>query len=111
MTVTGPAAAPAGAMVLSQGAGALPRGAAAVAEAQQDLEAIRVRLEGLVAALAGRWVGAGGSAFLAFHQAWSERQRTITQALAEFEATLLAVDRDLAATDAAQATVFGRSGS
>lgn len=103
---TGPA--PAAADQLVQGAGTLARAATLVADAEADLEAIRRRLDAQVAGLAGRWTGAGGSAFFALHRAWTDRQRAIVQALHQLDAALVATARDTTAVDQLQAGGYAR---
>ena len=63
-------------------------------------------LEGQIAGLRGRWAGAGGQAFFALHQAWTEKQKLVVRALDEFEASLLGTQRDVTSTDDTQAAGF-----
>ncbi len=62
-------------------------------------------------ALRGGWAGAGGQAFFALHQAWTEKQRVIVSALDEFEAALTRTERDNLATDEAQSATYQRTAS
>lgn len=88
------------------GAGALTGASRLVAQARQDFDRMSRDLEAQVASVRGLWAGAGGQAFFGLHQAWDDRQRRVVAALDDFEASLLGTDRDLAATDDAQATTF-----
>jgi len=84
----------------------LTRAAGLVTQAKQDFDALSKALDGQIAAVQGRWVGAGGRAFFALHQAWSERQLRITRALDDFEAALVATERDFVDTDTAQSATY-----
>ena len=53
--------------------------------AKVDLDRISSRLDGQIQGLRGRWQGAGGTAFFTLHQAWTDKQRIIVQALDAFE--------------------------
>jgi WXG100 family type VII secretion target len=88
------------------GAGALTGASRLVAGARQDFDRMGRDLGSQVAGLRGRWAGSGGQAFFGLHQAWDDRQRRVVAALDDFEASLRGTDRDLAATDDAQATTF-----
>jgi uncharacterized protein YukE len=94
--------------VMGQGEGTLSRAGAVVAEARAELDGLTQRLDAQLGGLGARWQGAGGSAFLALHRAWSERQRTITGSLTGFEAALSATERDNFRTDLAQAAAYRR---
>ena len=96
---------------MGQGAGTLGRGAARVAEAKVDLDRISSRLDSQIQGLRGRWLGSGGTAFFALHQAWTEKQRIIVQALDEFESALTNTERDNVATDEAQSARYARTTS
>jgi WXG100 family type VII secretion target len=89
---------------MGQGAGTLTRAAGLVSEAKRDFDALSVRLEGQITGMAGQWVGAGGSAFQALQAAWTERQRVITRALDEFEASLRSTEKDFMSTDDQQSS-------
>jgi WXG100 family type VII secretion target len=96
---------------MGQGEGTLGKGAGLVAVAKVDLDRISSRLDGQIQGLRGRWQGAGGTAFFTFHQAWTEKQRTIVQALDSFESALNRTERDNVATDEAQSAAYARTTS
>jgi uncharacterized protein YukE len=91
MTTTAP--------VLGQSDGALGRAAALVADARADFERSARLLDAQIAALHGRWGGAGGSAFFVLHQAWHDRQHTVVAALERFRASLIETERDNTVVD------------
>ncbi|MBB3042520.1 WXG100 family type VII secretion target [Nocardioides soli] len=95
-----------GAAEMGQGEGTLTKAAALVAAAKQDFDGLSKALEGRISSLQGRWAGAGGTAFLALHRAWTDRQRVITGALDEFEASLTATEKDNLDTDQAQSAAY-----
>lgn len=88
------------------GEGTLARAADLVASAHQDLDAMGATLTTRIEGLQGRWQGAGGQAFFALHAAWTQRQRAVTSALADFEQSLRSTQRDNQATDADRAGHF-----
>lgn len=92
---------------MRMGEGTLGRAAQLVADARTDFDRLGADLDGRIADLRGRWAGAGGEAFFVLQQAWAEKQRTVVAALDGFEASLLATQRDVSGTDAAQAAAFG----
>lgn len=94
---------------MGQSERALTRAAAMVAEARKDFDGFSSRLDTQIGGLEGRWTGAGGRAFLSLHRAWTEKQRTITNALDEFEASLVSTERDNASTDEAQSANYHRT--
>ena len=96
---------------MGQDEGTLGKGAGLVAVARVDLDRISSRLDGQIQALRGRWQGAGGTAFFALHQAWTEKQRTIVSALDSFEMALTGTERDNVATDQAQSAAYARTTS
>jgi WXG100 family type VII secretion target len=96
---------------MGQGEGTLGRGAGLVAVAKVDLDRISSRLDAQIQGLRGRWQGAGGTAFFTLHRAWTDRQRTIVQALDSFERALVATERDNVATDEAQSATYARTTS
>jgi WXG100 family type VII secretion target len=96
---------------MGQGQGVLSKGAALVGDAKADLDSMSTTLDGQVQGLRGRWLGAGGTAFFALHQAWTEKQRAIVQALDEFECALRSTERDNVATDEAQSANYVRTTS
>lgn len=91
--------APGAASLIAQEDGALDRAAALVTSAQTDLQALTRRLDGQVQGLRSGWVGAGGTAFFALHQAWTSRQERVVAALSDLEAALRTTARESAATD------------
>lgn len=97
-----------GAPEMGQGEGTLSRAAGLVAEAKADFDSLSNNLSGQISGLQGRWAGAGGSAFFALHQAWTDKQRVITTALNEFEASLTSTERDNMATDDTQSSNYNR---
>lgn len=98
----------AGAPEMGQGEGTLTRAAGLVADAKADFDTLSNNLSGQIAGLQGKWAGAGGTAFFALHQAWSDKQRVITRALNEFEASLTSTERDNMATDDTQSSNYNR---
>ncbi|MGY2700819.1 hypothetical protein [Nocardioides sp. HB32] len=49
-----------------------------------------------------------GARFFALHQAWTEKQTVITNALNEFEASLTSTERDNMSTDETQSSSYNR---
>lgn len=94
---------------MGMGEGTLSRAAGLVAQARQDFDRLSGRLEGQVAALHGRWTGAGGQAFFRLHQTWAEKQRVIVGALDDFERSLVGTEKDALRTDDTQAGSYTRS--
>lgn len=92
-----------------QGEGVLGRAAAVVAGARVDLDQLTRDLDHRLQGLQGRWQGAGGSAFFALQRAWVDKQRVITGALDEFEASLRRTEKDNLATDDAQSAALSRT--
>jgi len=80
----------------------LSRAAGMVATARADFTRDAANLENQINGLRGRWQGAGGQAFFALHQAWTEKQRVIVSALDEFENSLRSTERDNVSTDETQ---------
>ena len=97
-----------GAAEMGQGEGTLTRAAGLVAEAKQDFDSMSKTLEGQIAGVQGKWAGAGGTAFFSLHQAWNEKQRVITNALNEFQASLTSTEKDNVNTDQAQSSTYSR---
>lgn len=97
-----------------QGDGTLTHAAGLVTDARTDFTACSARLDGQIAAVRGRWGGQGAQAFFILHQAWTEKQRTIVDALDDFAASLTSTERDNTATDdgigASYALLRGRLG-
>ena len=77
----------------------LSRAAGMVTAAKADFIRDAANLENQINGLRGRWQGAGGNAFFALHQAWTEKQRIILAALDEFDQALRSTERDNVATD------------
>lgn len=91
-----------------QGEGTLTRAAGLVSDAKVEFDQIAGRLTDQIAAVQGQWGGAGASAFFVLHQAWTEKQKVITDALNEFENSLGVTERDNVSTDESQGSNFGR---
>lgn len=96
---------------MGQGEGTLTKAAGLVADAKADFDRLSSKLDGQIQGLRGRWAGAGGQAFFALHQAWTEKQRVIVGALNEFEAALTSTEKDNLATDEAQSAHYTRTAS
>ena len=94
---------------MGQGEKTLSRAAGMVADAKSDFDGMSRRLDGQIANLRGKWAGAGGTAFFALHQAWTEKQGVIVNALNEFEASLQSTERDNTDTDEAQSANYNRT--
>jgi len=80
-----------------------------VAHARGDFECYNRELVQHIDSARALWTGQGATAFEALGHAWSERQRTITDALDGFEAALLSIERDNVGTDDAQSSAFARN--
>lgn len=93
---------------MGQGERTLTRAAGLVADARADFDTLSKSLEQQILAQQGKWVGAGGAAFFTLHQAWTDRQRVITSALNEFEASLTSTERDNMSTDETQSSNYNR---
>jgi uncharacterized protein YukE len=91
---------------MGQAHGALSTAAGMVAGAKADFDQLDRELVGHLEAAQALWTGRGGAAFLSLGRAWTERQRTIVGALADFEASLRSTERDNVATDDAQSAAF-----
>lgn len=94
---------------MGMGEGTLTKAAGLVAEAKQDFDRLSGKLDGQIAGLHGKWAGAGGQAFFALHQAWTEKQKVIVSALNEFEASLVGTEKDTMRTDDTQASNYNRN--
>ena len=94
---------------MGMGDGTLGKAAGLVAEARKDFDRLSGRLEGQIAALQGKWAGAGGQAFFTLHRAWTEKQTVIVRALSEFECSLVDTEKDATSTDETQATNYTRN--
>ena len=97
-----------GAPEMGQGEGTLTKAAAMVVEARQDFQTLSNTLDGQIAGVQGKWAGAGGSAFFALHQAWTQKQAVITNALNEFEASLTSTEKDNVNTDESQSSNYSK---
>jgi WXG100 family type VII secretion target len=97
-----------GAPEMGQGEKTLTRAAGLVADAKQDFDGLSKALEGKITGLQGKWAGQGGQAFFSLHQAWTEKQRVITNALNEFEASLTSTEKDNLNTDETQSSNYNR---
>jgi len=82
-----------------QGEATLSRAAGMVSDAHHDFNALASKLSGQLDALTKQWVGQGGQAFFQLHQAWNEKQRTIVDALNDFEASLRSTETLNVSTD------------
>jgi WXG100 family type VII secretion target len=89
-----------------QGERTLSQAAGMVADAKRDFDSAAKKLDGQIQGLRSQWVGQGGTAFFLLHQAWTERQQIIVNALNEFEASLLSTERDNIGTDETQSSAF-----
>ena len=85
-----------------QGEKTLSKAAGMVQAAKADFDKLSKNLDGQIQGLQGKWVGSGGQAFFALHQAWTEKQRTIVNALNEFEQSLQSTEKDNTSTDDSQ---------
>lgn len=94
---------------MRQGDRTLTRAAGLVAAARTDFDGFSRRLTGQIDGLRGRWQGAGGAAFFMLHEAWTEKQRRITDALTAFEASLTSTERDNVTTDDTQSATYHRT--
>jgi uncharacterized protein YukE len=94
---------------MGQGIETLSRAAGMVEHARRDFECYNRELVQHIESARTSWIGQGARAFEALGHAWSERQRTITDALDGFEAALLSIEKDNVGTDDAQSSAFARS--
>jgi WXG100 family type VII secretion target len=97
-----------GAPEMGQGERTLTRAAGLVTQAKQDFDSLSKALDGQIAGLQGKWAGAGGAAFFTLHQAWTEKQTVITNALNDFEASLTSTERDNMSTDDTQSSNYNK---
>ena len=91
---------------MGMGEGTLSKAAGMVSTARQDFHQLSGQLDGQIAGLKGKWEGAGGQAFFILHQAWTEKQKVVVDALNEFEASLRGTEKDATNTDDTQAANF-----
>ena len=94
---------------MGQGVGTLSKAAVLVAGAKVDFDHMNNKLEAQIQGLRGAWRGAGGRAFFTLHQAWTEKQKAIVQALDEFESALASTELDNISTDEAQSANYNRT--
>ena len=73
---------------MGMGEGTLTKAAGMVSTARQDFHKLSGELDGQINDLKGKWAGAGGQAFFILHQAWTDKQKLVVEALNEFEASL-----------------------
>lgn len=88
--------------------GVLTRAAGMVADARTDFLGYSNRLSGQIAGVQGKWGGAGATAFFTLHQAWTEKQKVIVDALNEFESSLTATERDNVDVDEQQGAGYSQ---
>ena len=98
-----------GASEFGQGEKSLTKAATLVADAKKDFDTYAKQLDDQISALKGKWVGQGGSAFFTLHQAWTEKQTVIVQALNEFESSLVSTEHDNVSTDETQSSNYVRT--
>lgn len=91
-----------------QGEGTLSRAAGLVTEARGDFDRIAGKLTDQIAAVQGKWGGAGAEAFFALNAAWTEKQQVIVSALDEFSNSLGVTERDNVSTDEEQGGNYSR---
>ena len=89
----------------------LSRAAGMVATAKSDFDRLSATLSDNLVAQQAKWQGQGGRAFTNLHQAWTEKQNRIVQALNEFEAALTSTERDNINTDQAQSDFMAKNHS
>jgi WXG100 family type VII secretion target len=89
---------------MKAGTNTLQTAAGMVATAKGDFDKLSSNLSNQILSYQSQWVGQGGSAFFALHQAWTEKQNRIVNALNEFENALTQTQRDNTNTDEAQHT-------
>lgn len=94
-----------------QGEGTLTRASGMVSDARADFMTISSKLTDQIAAVQGKWGGQGASAFFVLHQAWSEKQKVIVDALDEFANSLTTTEKDNTSTDDTQGSNYGRLNS
>jgi uncharacterized protein YukE len=89
----------------------LSRAAGMVTTAKSDFDRLSATLSDGLIAQQSKWQGQGGRAFTNLHQAWTEKQNRIVQALNEFEASLTSTERDNTNTDQAQSDFMAKNHS
>ncbi|WP_170285949.1 WXG100 family type VII secretion target [Nocardioides rubriscoriae] len=91
-----------------QGQATLSKAAGLVTDAKADFIKESDTLSGQIADMQGKWVGQGASAFFVLHQTWTEKQRTILNALDEFAQSLQKTEQVNMTNDDEQNAVFAR---
>jgi uncharacterized protein YukE len=94
---------------MGQGQGTLSTAAGMVADAKHDFDRLNNELVQHIEAAKTKWAGQGGTAFNSLGHAWSEKQRTITNALNQFEASLRGTEKDNTTTDDTQSSTLTRT--
>jgi WXG100 family type VII secretion target len=89
----------------------LSRAAGMVTTARSDFDRLSRTLSDNITAQQSKWQGQGGRAFFNLHQAWTEKQNRIVQALNEFEAALTSTERDNINTDQTQSDFMNKNHS
>ena len=89
----------------------LSRAASMVTTAKADFDKLSATLSDNILAQQSKWQGQGGKAFFNLHQAWTEKQKTITDALDEFSNSLTTTEKDNTSTDESQGSNFGKLSS
>jgi WXG100 family type VII secretion target len=89
----------------------LSRAASMVTTAKADFDKLSATLSDNILAQQSKWQGQGGKAFFGLHQAWTEKQNKIVQALNEFENALTQTERDNTNTDQQQSDYMAKNHS
>jgi WXG100 family type VII secretion target len=76
-----------------QAHGALTRAASMVSDAKADFVKISATLSDQIQSVQGKWGGQGAQAFFVLHQTWTEKQRTIVNALDDFSHSLTSTEK------------------
>ena len=88
-----------GAPDFGHGAGALKKMAERVQQAKEEFARHSQTLDGQIGEMRGKWDGAGGRAFTALHVAWTEKHKTVNDALDGFYNSLVQTEADNVASD------------
>jgi uncharacterized protein YukE len=94
---------------MGQGQGTLSAAAGMVVDAKHDFDRLNNELVQHIDAAKAKWSGQGGTAFHSLGLAWSEKQRTILNALYQFEASLRSTEKDNTSTDDTQSSAYARN--
>lgn len=89
-----------------QGEATLSKAAEMVVAAKADFVKEASTLSGQIDEIRSKWVGQGGSSFFALHQAWTQKQRIILDALDEFSESLHSTEKLNVSTDDTQNATF-----